>query len=299
MYSINKVLYHSITLFLFIFSDLKTIVIPTTIFGVSNALAAVRHSNSSSPPRHSSAILSRTPLVFFWVVVNLLPFAINNQKLPMSIAEDAINKPWRPMPSQRLHPSQASALMYILYIIAQLYSASIGGLWQGFFLVLLGTWYNNLGGAENSPFLRNGINSLGYACFLSGALEVALGVPLSSFPSLKLASWLGVIAAIIFTTIHTQDFRDQEGDALRRRRTLPLVLGDAKSRWLVALWMPVWGILCPLMWDIGMFTRLLEFLLAGYVGFRCVRYRSVSADKRTFMLWNLWISFLYVLPLLD
>jgi hypothetical protein len=47
--SFHQLFYHAYTLFLFISSDLKTIVIPSTIFGLSNALA-ISHYDASVPP---------------------------------------------------------------------------------------------------------------------------------------------------------------------------------------------------------------------------------------------------------
>ncbi|KAI0205450.1 UbiA prenyltransferase family [Astrocystis sublimbata] len=244
------------------------------------------------------AVLLRAPIVLFWVLINLMPFAINNQASPLSIAEDSINKPWRPLPSGRLSRPQAHILMVVFYAVAQFFSSLSGGLRQSLCLVFLGMWYNRFGGADDEPVIRSGINALGYICFLSGAMEVALDVTLALYHSFYLLSWLGIIAAIIFTTVHSQDFSDQEGDALRGRRTLPLVLGDSPSRWVLAIWMSIWGIVCPSFWGAALPTRILGLALAECVGLRSIMYRNSVRDKTTFFIWNVWICFVYMLPLM-
>lgn len=184
-----KIVYHCKTMWLFTFSDLKNIAIPSTIAGLSNALAATICGMSTPSGPHS--IIWRTPLNFIWVWTNLLPFDINNQRTPPAIAEDSINKPWRPMPQGRLSPSQPKVTMICLYVAAQLLSFQFnGGVRKGIMPVFPGTWYNNFGGVDSHPFVRNAINALGYLCFISGAMKVALGgpIPLSTSgpPSLLL-----------------------------------------------------------------------------------------------------------------
>lgn len=162
-----------------------------------------------------------------------------------------------------------------------------------------GDLYNNFGGADVNPLIRNAINALGYICFISGAMEVALDVPLPLSTTSVLAKWFGIISGIIMTTVHTQDMYDQEGDTLRGRSTLPLVLGDGPARWITAVWMVVWGVLCPNFWHTTLLTRAIGIGLALLVGLRTLAYRSVPSDKVTFLIWNIWVSFVYALPLLQ
>jgi 4-hydroxybenzoate polyprenyltransferase len=188
--------------------------------------------------------------------------------------------------------------MLVLYVAAQLVSLSItGALRQSLGLVILGTWYNNVGGADCHPIVRNLINALGYICFTSGAMEVALGstiIPLS--PSSRLVQWFAVIGGVILTTVHTQDMYDQEGDASRGRRTVPLVVGDVTARWAIAIAMFFWGVICPSFWNASLVTRAVGFFMAGLVGLRSLLFRDVASDKTTFIYWNIWIASVYILP---
>lgn len=300
----SRAAYFCHTLWLFNLSDLKTIVVPTTIFGIINALAAHKFGITTAG---SSPIL-RLPLVLLWVWSNLLLLSINNQRAPLSVSEDAVNKPWRPLPQGRISPSQSKRLMYWVYAITPLMSTLFaGGLRQNFVLIFLGTWYNEFGGGDCHPLLRNAIVAVGYFCFASGAMEVSLGfqlpMPLKRTPEFDIAvplfQWFGIIVGAIVTTMHTQDMYDQEGDALRGRRTLPLVVGDGCARWITVFWMCAWGIICPLFWDLPLLSgvSLLVVGLAAAVGVRGLLYRDVPSDKLTFWVWNVWISCIFTLPI--
>ncbi|VUC21559.1 unnamed protein product [Clonostachys rosea] len=307
--SSSCMLSYAYSLWLFTFSDLKTIVLPSTVFGLANARAVrlyhgdYNHDTASSWTGES---MLRLPLVLFWLWIHLLPFTVSNQRDVKSIEEDRINKPWRPLPSGRLSRREAGFIIVTAYTLAQLYSLWLGtGLVQGAILVLLGTWYNNLGGADCNPFVRNLINSLGYTCFLTGALEAAANQPLfflvlsqsTPFSLAPMASWVAIIAGIVFTTVHSQDMYDQAGDAARQRRTVPLVIGDAPARWMLAVCMVVWGILCPIFWDAATLARVVCAVLAGAVALRSLVLRDVDSDKRTFVVWNSWMAVVYALPL--
>ncbi|KAH1985262.1 hypothetical protein LV164_001155 [Aspergillus fumigatus] len=293
------------TIWLFIASDIQTILLPSTIFGITNALATRDFRDVQSQFSAYLNTVYRIPLVIGWVGINLLPLTMNNQRSPSSIAEDSLNKPWRPLPSKRLSGPQAKRLMFGFYALAVVYSCFYsGGLRQCLGLIILGTCYNSFGAGDHNPVIRNIINALGYFCFNSGAVEVALGSGSAVFTErpearqYSLRLWIMVITTIILTTMHVQDMCDQEGDAKRGRRTLPLVIGDAAARWSIALPMPVWGVICPLLADSGPLATGLSFVLAFAVAIRMLMWRDTASDRMTFRVWNLWISVVYMLPLL-
>ncbi|KAI1076812.1 UbiA prenyltransferase family [Whalleya microplaca] len=285
---------HAYSIWLFTFSDLKTIVVPQTIFGILNALAL---SLDQQGPLKWLKILLRLPAVAFVVWINLLPFAIDNQRQPKAILEDKHNKPWRTMPSGRMSETQAKTLMLVLYPVAFCASLWLGGVRQCLTLMVLGYGYNDLNLADWSWVSRNAINALGFCCFASGALEVALNAPLSREHRIML-EWLGIIAAVVFTTVQTQDMADQVGDRMRGRRSLPLSVGDGMARWLTATPMMIWSVVCPLYWGVSIGLHTLVGALGLGIACRTVAFRSVEADKRTFRLWNAWMACLYALPLL-
>ncbi|PLB38294.1 UbiA family prenyltransferase [Aspergillus candidus] len=241
---------HSIhILYLFIASDFKTIIIPTTIFGLANSLAAQCY---NLPPPVTPAS-TRAPQALTWTLLTLIPFAISNQLSPSAIAEDTLNKPWRPLPQNRLTRTQAKTTMLIFYALSQAHALlTRTGHRQSLAMIPLGTYYNHLGGADHHPLTRNLTNAAGYLCFTTGAMEVALGypLPLTRLPP-RLTAWLLLLAAVVSSTVHLQDLYDQNGDHLRARRTLPLVIGDSAARWAAALPMLLWGVACPVFWRVG------------------------------------------------
>ncbi|KAF2871939.1 UbiA prenyltransferase family [Massariosphaeria phaeospora] len=293
--SFETLSYHAKTIWLFTRSDLKTIVIPSTFFGL---LAAY-----SGPPLMTStltlsSILLRTPYVLLWVWSTLLPFNINNQCHPDSIAEDRFNKPWRPMPGNRIAPKHAITLMCILYVVNLAIGFQLGAVRQSVALLLLGIWYNRLGGADRSCMEKNFINGAGYVSFITGALSVAANTPRTLVTTAAIAvPWFTIIGATIFTTVHMQDLEDQEGDAARGRWTVPLVLGDAVARYIIAVAVPAWSVFTPFFMKSRVSGFVLPNLLAAVVAFRVLRYRYKEEDRATFIIWNMWILSIYAIPL--
>ena len=289
--------YHAHSLWLFTLSDLKTIVGPSFVFGVTNALAGAEYGLKFPEEGINGAIFQRLPRILLYVWINLLPFDISNQTSSDAIKEDRINKPWRTLPSGRMTPQLAKYLMLAFYLFALGVSSMTGGLKQSVTLVCIGTWYNHFAGADSSCLVRNLINALGYVCFTWGAMEVALGFPLPL--DTRLIKWFGVVAAVIFTTVHLQDMSDQLGDRIRGRKTVPLVIGDGPARWMTAITMIFWGYVCPRFWNSIMTVAALGFVLAGGVAARYLVLRTVEADRLTFKLWNLWMTLVFLLPLLS
>ena len=156
-------------------------------------------------------------------------------------------------------------------------------------------WYNDCGGADTSCIIRNFINACGFVCYSSGAMVVALEYSLPR--QLQFLQWFAIIGAIVSSTVQMQDLYDQPGDQLRGRKTLPLVAGDTVARWLTVLPMGLWCIVCPLYWDIPYGISVPFGMLGVLVIFRCLTKRSVSDDRTTFRLWNLWVVFVYLLRL--
>ena len=246
-----------------------------------------------------AVILGRLPRIAFWCWINLLPFAIDNQRQSAAIKEDGENKPWRPIPSGRMSKTQAKWLMWSLYPAAIVASMMLGGLKQCLALICLGWWYNDLGGADHSCITRNFINACGFLCYASGATEVASRTGLLGSPFKPIAwLWFAIIGAVVFTSVQSQDMYDQAGDGLRGRKTVPLVMGDNHARWSIGIAVSIWSIVCPTLWQLGPGTYAVSMTTAAIITFRTLTKRSVSDDKSTFRIWNLWMVILYVMPLL-
>jgi hypothetical protein len=57
--------------------------------------------------------------------------------------------------------------------------------------------------------------------------------------------WIALIGLIIMTTIQVQQRCDQKSDAARRRKRIPLVLGDGFMRWTMEAGVMGWSIGAP------------------------------------------------------
>lgn len=99
------------------------------------------------------------------------------------------------------------------------------------------------------------------------------------------------------TTIYDQDLYDQEGDGERQRRTIPLLFGDGLARFSVTISIEVWSCLYPDFWDLESQGFILPIVLGIAIILRIYKYRSVSEDMTSFLIWNVWIMSLYLLPL--
>ena len=238
---------------------------------------------------------TRLPVIAFWIWTNLLPFTIGNQRQQDAIKEDLVNKPWRPLPSKRLTPDQATLLMLVFYGLAFVSSFCLGGLKQCIGLMGLGFWYNDLKGGDRSCVTRNLINGCGYICFLSGALDVASDVATMKPDTYR---WLLIIGLIIITTIQSQDVYDQAGDSLRERRTVPLVVGDTAARWSIAIPTGFWSYFCPAYWKLDLQWFLIPATIGAIVMWRILLLRRTKSDKFTFRVYNLWVVVILLQPLI-
>jgi hypothetical protein len=164
--------FHLRTIWLFTCNDFKTIIYTQTVsqtfsyltflskkltpnhqaVGTFSALAGPSLTTNATPDL--THILSRIPLVFLWNWLNLIVFNVANQRLPDSVVEDQINKPWRPMPSGRLSSDEARQLLLYVLPCSLIFIHFIGAFEEALWMIALTWMYNDLGGADvSSPFL--------------------------------------------------------------------------------------------------------------------------------------------------
>lgn len=289
---VSNLPYHVKTVYLFSRNDIKIAICTGWLFGALNASIASKV--SMGPSLSPQQILVSSPAMLLWSWAHLLLFNIHNQRHPPSIAEDAINKPWRPLPAGRLTPRQANRLMYCAYALVLFVSSTLGG--EVPCLVELGLclWYNELGGASN-PFLKNVLNAFGLACFFAGPLEVATGHSIFS-GDMKVAIWLFIIASAITTTSHIQDFRDIEGDKISNRRTIPLLIGDMNARLLFAVGIPAWTVVACWFWGVGWKSSLAAWVAGAVTVGNVLGNRTHEGDCLSWKLFPSWLLGLFIMP---
>ncbi|MCJ1247413.1 hypothetical protein MMC30_004627 [Trapelia coarctata] len=286
--------FHLRTLWLFTCNDIKSIVGPETAFGICGALSGPLMTANESP--HFLTIIIRLPQVSIWLWLNLLLFTVSNQSLPGSVKEDAINKPWRPIASERIGLQQARRLLLAVIPTVFFVTLYLGAVEVSVALMVFTWMYNDLGGADDNFFIRNLLNLFGFVCYSLGAIMIASDSrqhPLNC----TAYQWLAIVGLVVLTSLQMQDLPDQEGDQARGRKTVPLILGDWMARWTVAVPVAIWSILCPLFWKLTMYGFLVPVAMGGAIVLRVILKRSVAADKVTWKLWCLWTISLYALPL--
>ena len=283
------------TLWLFTRSDIVTFVLPNTIFGIFGGLSGLLTNTTTTHP-NTHQILSRLPHVFAFNWLNLLIFDIANQRLPAAIAEDSLNKPWRPLPKKVITPAAAQTLLLLTIPVVLLAAYGLGAGPESALLVALTWMYNDLGGGDGDCWVRNGIIASAFAVYNAGSLKLAVGD--ESTISSNGLEWIAMISAVILTTMHVQDLKDQAGDHQRGRRTVPLMLGDAVARWTIVVSLAFWAVLGPFFWRMGASGFLLSGGVAALVVVRMLRWRDAKADSTTWKLWAWWTVTLYSLPLL-
>ena len=287
--------YHAYTLWLFTRSDMKTMVLPSTAFAVMHDLAFVGVENAHQLSQEPINLLVRYLLAACWAWTNLLAFSISNQSQPGALEEDRINKPWRPLPSQRMTLDCARWSVPFAYGFALLTSLLVGGgAVPSIALVFLGVLYNQFNGSGASWLSRNLLNACGFVCFAAGALEVVLQ---SSLP-MRLTPWLLLVGSVVFTSVHAQDMYDQVGDAEQGRKTVPLVHGDGFARWALALPVALWSWLCPRFWRCPPLGYAPTLLMGSLVAVSTLTRSTVEADTATFRYYNIWLVSIYCLPLI-
>ncbi|KAM5546000.1 hypothetical protein V8D89_000126 [Ganoderma adspersum] len=258
-------------------SDVMGVLIPTTAFGT---LA----SGSLDP--------SLLVLRGFWVWLHLLQFCVSNQSLETD--EDCKNKPWRPIPAGNISLHAARRLRWLLLAACLAYSAHTGVLLAGAVLSFA-TWAHNEANLGSHWLTRNALNAIGYASFSIGASNTGCTALGCSRTSDSLVAQL-LIAMVIFTTIQAQDFKDVEGDILVNRQTLPILLPTA-SRLVTSLLVPFWSLFfvyCYLAADPMVSSA--GVVLGAIIGTRFWFERTRDGDKRSYLLYNVWLCFLHVIP---
>ncbi|CAG8952804.1 hypothetical protein HYFRA_00009049 [Hymenoscyphus fraxineus] len=284
--------FHLYTLFLFTKSDFKTVIFPQSVFALSFAYS---HTQSGTSLAFGEIFKWRFPCMLVWIWVHLLVENVANQRLPGSVLEDTENKPWRPLPSGRITPDEAQSVLRILVCVAVAMSVLLGSFEASVTLMTCIWLYNDLDGSGAGPWQRNLLNAAGLSCFGWGAVAVLFSG--DGFPKDLLWKWLSLLAAVITTTVHAQDFPDVEGDTKSGRKTMPLYYGQRPSRYGLAILLLLWSVACPAFWHVNLLVGAAPLFIgigmAGMTAFRC----DIFYDAIVWRCWCLWTGVLYLLPL--
>lgn len=272
-------------------SNFPTFVLPNSGFGLLAALAAPMLTDRSDPLSPLDLLFRALQVILFnWA--NVFVFDLANQRLPESRLEDQLNKPWRPLPTDRISPETTRRLM-LAAIPAALAISAMLGVGNESALILILTWlYNDLHGGDE--IIRDLIIALGYGLYLSSSLLIAIG------PNYHITEhgyrWIAMTSGIILTTMQVQDLKDQAGDRTRGRKTFPLVLGDLVSRWCITAFVLFWSIVCTSFWGLPLWGYFLPTCVGIWVGYHVVKKQD---DALAWKWWCAWQVVVYTLPWLS
>jgi hypothetical protein len=134
----------------------------------------------------------------------------------------------------------------------------------------------------NSSWYVLGLHSLISRSYLIRTAPFALG---QSTLTIRNMISFAINALIILSTIHAQDFRDEVGDKLMGRRTIPIVWPEG-SRIGILLMLTGWSI--GLSWACGLaFLFSVPFCAwAAFIGLRFFRKRTSEEDQRSYRYYN-------------
>ncbi|KAI2468303.1 UbiA prenyltransferase family-domain-containing protein [Annulohypoxylon bovei var. microspora] len=264
------------------------------LFGALNATIADRF--MMGPALTLSQIVKISPSMLVWSWSNLFLFNLHNQRHDFAITEDALNKPWRPLPSGRLTAHQATQIMYFMYPVVLSVAFTTGGMIPCLLEMVFCLWYNEWSGAAN-PFIKNILNGLGFASFYSGPLEVATGRSVFAGGG-EAAIWLAILATSITFSSHLQDFRDMDGDRAAGRRTVPLTIGDINARLTCVLTIFASNSVACWFWGSGWIDGILAWVAGVAIMGNLLLDRTTKGDIFSWKLFPVWMLGLFLLPIL-
>ncbi|MFS8104713.1 UbiA family prenyltransferase [Lentzea alba] len=215
----------------------------------------------------------------------LYSHTLSNQSSGM--AEDLINKPYRPIPRGLVTVRGANVRFVAVSFLFLSLSLLWGVLWAAISALGWVVLHNYLGWHRNW-FGRQVFNVA--VTFTSYAMAWRLAGPVGEVGW----RWISVLAAAQ-TVIFLQDLRDVDGDAETQRRTVPLVIGDWPTRILGAGMLLGLAVFASWMLPIDRFMADLgPWWAAGYgVGCALIAahflvYRGPSDDDRAYRAYQLF-----------
>lgn len=282
------------TIFLILKSDIKTVLIPQTLFAIASLFTA----GFEQP---CQMLLERQVIVklvkaIIWILALLLIEDIANQRLPGSILEDSNNKPWRPFASKRLSHQHGQRMLLILVPGALVIGAAFGNYAETSTLLALIWMYNDLEGANSSMWWRAAVNTGGLTCFSAGVTAITAG-PLNYAKLEGAVLWLLLTGVVIFTTGHAQDLPDMVGDSARNRQTIPLLYGQFVARVTLAIGCLLWSIICTLFWESSFLGSVPTLGLGVLIAYLTLTDRTQRSDEAVWKLYCFWLGTIYLLPL--
>ena len=289
--AVSSSLFFSQVIWGFIKDDVSAFVIPSSLFGILSALASGAEFVDGQAPSFSD-VMQRIPIVVLFNLCNIFIWDLSNQRAPEAVEEDRVNKPWRPIPSGKITSNQTRRTVLIALPLVLALNYALGIHVDALLLLVFCWYYNDLKGSDE--VCREFVIALCYT--LTNKISFQLAIGTANTLSYRGYAWTATISMVALSTMHLQDLKDQEGDRLRERVTIPLVLGDQVARAIVAFLLPAWSCACAHFWGNGHYWVSLPFGI--FLAQRVWNKRTPKDDSKSWKLWCLWHMTLFTLPLL-
>ncbi|PSN66444.1 hypothetical protein BS50DRAFT_669295 [Corynespora cassiicola Philippines] len=286
------------TLLLFTYDQTFDTIIPCTAFGICAAMSGVA---PGLPPIRPGDILWRIFSVTLWLWLLALQFCVQNQRDIKSIQEDRINKPWRPLPAERISLQQTDILVLAVYLMAAVISSNFSVLPMFGIYSLLVILYNDFSGGDCGGMTRNLFFVGAYSCLIFGALRICIGADHEmSNESIK---WATTFVLVLGSTIQASEFRDESGDKVRGRKTIITTLGRRWTRISVIISVAFWSIYVPLYsMAVSWLSASLPISIGGFLvilNLLMLDHTEKKRDRFMYQIWGLWMLSFCPLPLLE
>ncbi|KAI1380248.1 UbiA prenyltransferase family-domain-containing protein [Hypoxylon crocopeplum] len=281
-------------------SNIKAYVLPVMLFAMLSIASSAGVTTNLNPNFKDLAVAFPRATLYIWLYV--LHFDCSNQKDPSSIEEDRLNKPWRAIPSGKLSIEGAERWYKAAACLLLLASGTFLGGFPEALAFMLETYIYDYASGSSSWWGKNLINALFYMTGQLGTTRVAAESMESTSMARAGFEWCALLGLEVFSTVQIQDLRDQKGDSIKGRRTMPLVLGDVPTRWITAVFIIFWSVALPLYWSNGAFTLayISPILIGAFVSVRILSRRSPKEDRMSSHYYTLlWLPALYAIPLLS
>lgn len=223
-------------------------------------------------------------IVYF--LLYIVPFCVSNQIV--GVEEDRINKPHRPLVKEVVSLQGAKVRWVVSMVLFTLFGWWFGVLewallWQVCIIL------HNLGGGCKHWIAKNFFMGVGTVALLAAAWQLVMPITPVAW------RWIIVVASVWLMLAAVQDLRDIEGDRAIGRNTFPIAFGETASRLVLSLGFALLPLVTHiiLMEPIGNSwnAHLCDIALAVIsltIAARIVFYRSIRADRQTYMLFTYW-----------
>lgn len=96
---------------------------------------------------------------------------------------------------------------------------------------------------------------------------------------------IAISSLLIFTTIQSQDFKDEPGDRVCGRKTVA-ILFPRFGRISLSILITAWALVLPTIWHAPVAVTIPFFLMGIFVAGRFLVFRDPESDRASFMLYN-------------